>query len=220
MSSFGASWRLGMPGVVMVGITMFALGQSELPALAGNALRGMFVPIALWSLVLLPVLFAATGATRLLFVATMLVVGVSAFTGWVAMAGLGYRFTESTTASLSGHLYVHKQGAPFKKGDLVAFRWPGGATYPRGTVFIKRVVGVPGDAVRRDGSDFWVGSYHVGRAKPVSKAGVPLEPAGGGVIPEGHYFVATEHPDSLDSRYALTGNIPAQLVVGRAHELF
>lgn len=220
MTGISGSSRMPLPGVALLVVAAFAVGRSELPSLAGNALHGMWMPIALWSLVLLPAILAAAGASRVLFVATTSIVGATALLGWIATAGLGYRFTENVTPSLPGHLYVHRQGAPFGKGDLVAFRWGGGATYPRGTIFIKRVVGVPGDVLRRLDDDFWIGSHRVGRAKPVSKAGVALAPASEGVIPAGHYFVATDHPDSLDSRYAVTGNIAARMIVGRAHEVF
>ena len=129
-------------------------------------------------------------------------------------------FSINLTKSLPGTLYVIHKGSGFTKGDLIAYRWHGGATYPAGVTFIKRVVGVPGDTVKRAGTAFWVGGQYVGVAKPKSKAGVPLTPAAEGVIPAGEYFVATASPDSLDSRYALSGNIKEAAVIGRAYEIF
>ena len=124
------------------------------------------------------------------------------------------------TESLPGTLYVVVKGGEFRKGDVVAFRWNGGATYPAGVTFIKCVTGIPGDVVKRDGRRFWVGDEYVGVAKPVSRAGAPLEPAAGGVIADGEYFVSTPHPDSLDSRYALTGNVKRSAIIGRAYAIF
>lgn len=104
--------------------------------------------------------------------------------------------------------------------ELIAYRWHGGATYPAGTTFIKRVAGVAGDTVKRAGSAFWVNDQYIGTAKPFSKAGVPLQPAQEGVIGAGEYFVSTPNPNSLDSRYALTGNVKQAEVIGRAYEIF
>lgn len=129
-------------------------------------------------------------------------------------------YTFNLTNSLPGTLYVIHKGGEVKKGELIAYRWHGGATYPAGTTFIKRVAGVAGDTVKRAGSAFWVNDQYIGTAKPFSKAGVPLQPAQGGVIGAGEYFVSTPNPNSLDSRYALTGNVKQAEVIGRAYEIF
>jgi len=107
-----------------------------------------------------------------------------------------------------------------RRGDLVAFRWPGGGPYPAGLVFSKRVRGLPGDEVRAVGRVFFVNGRPVGRAKEVSATGEPLAVGPTGVIPAGHYYVAGAHPDSLDSRYALAGWIRREVLIGRAHVLF
>ena len=60
----------------------------------------------------------------------------------------------------------------------------------------------------------------VGTVKPVSREGEMLAPGPTGVLPEGRYYVAAPHPDSLDSRYALTGWIDATPIIGRAHAVF
>lgn len=146
--------------------------------------------------------------------------------GFFAAAALAWAstpyldFTINMTSSLPGTLYVVHKGGAFKKGDLIAYRWHGGATYPAGTTFIKRVEGIPGDTVKREGAVFWVNEHYIGWAKPKSRAGVPLTPAAGGAIAPGEYFVATPSVDSLDSRYALSGNIKAAAVIGRAYAIF
>lgn len=182
-------------------------------------MKGAIVVVLVWSLVAAPLAFALLRAPKQLFLGCSAAIGVLAVSLWIA-AGFGYRVTENMTASLNGHIYLHKVGAPFRRGDLIAYRWQGGATYPPGTIFIKRVVGVPGDEVRTDGRMFWIGERYIGFAKPVSRAGVPLTPAAGGTIPDGEYFVATGNPDSLDSRYALAGNVKRAQILGRAYELF
>ena len=147
--------------------------------------------------------------------------------GAVGLAGVGlwvstawFTYSVALTHSLPGHVYAIKRDAPVQKGDLVAFRWHGGATYPAGTTFIKVVMGGPGDVVKRAGNEFWVNGQYIGVAKPKSKAGVPLTPAEPGVIPEGQMFVDTPSPDSLDSRYALSGNVKNYEVIGKAYAIF
>ena len=129
-------------------------------------------------------------------------------------------YTINLTNSLPGTFYVIHKGGEAKKGDLIAYRWHGGATYPSGATFIKRVVGVAGDTVKREGNEFWVDGQYVGPAKLFSKYGAPLQPANGGVIAAGEYFVATPNPNSLDSRYAMTGNVKSVDVIGRTYEIF
>ncbi|WGS45740.1 S26 family signal peptidase [Burkholderia sp. JSH-S8] len=131
-----------------------------------------------------------------------------------------FDFSINLTQSLPGTLYVTLIGAPVKRGDLVAFYWRGGATYPQGVVFIKRVMGVAGDVVTVRNGAYFVNDTRIGVAKPRTRAGVPLAPARPGVIQPDSYFVATPHPDSLDSRYVLTGNVPRSAIQGRAYEIF
>ncbi len=124
------------------------------------------------------------------------------------------------TASLPATVLVVHKGARVGPGDLVAYRWRGGATYPAGALFIKQVVGGPGEVVWQEGLEYWVGAHRVGHAKPRSRAGTPLAPAPTGVIAADEWFVATPSPDSLDSRYAVSGNVRHDQVVGRAYALF
>jgi conjugal transfer pilin signal peptidase TrbI len=183
-------------------------------------MRGNVTLLFIWALALSPLLlslFRVPGRAYLLLCGVLSVVFAG---GLAAHLKYGYDIAENLSTSLPGHIYIYRVGEPFTKGDLIAFHWHGGATYPAGTVFIKPVVGVPGDVVRREGRKVWVGDHFVGIAKTHSLAGVPLTPAATGPIAAGNYFVATPNPDSLDSRYALTGNITQAAIIGRAHELF
>ena len=133
---------------------------------------------------------------------------------------LWFSVTLNMSHSLPGTLYVINKHSDVQRGDLAAYRWHGGAGYPRGTIFIKQVAGLPGDTVRRVDRAFWVDERVIGVAKPTSKAGRPLLPAAAGVIAPGDYFMATPSPDSLDSRYAVSGNIPLIDIIGKAYEIF
>lgn len=131
-----------------------------------------------------------------------------------------YAFGLNATHSLPGTLYLIERGALPQRGEHVAFRWAGGGPYPAGVTFIKVLAGQPGDTVARDGATFVVAGTALGQAKPTSRRGEPLEPGPTGTLPEGHYFVFAPHPDSLDSRYALTGWIAREQIIGRARAIF
>ncbi|KGE10476.1 peptidase S26 [Burkholderia gladioli] len=162
-------------------------------------------------------------ATRLAryrrFVRSMLALSLAAAIAWGLTPWYGLTFNMST--SLPGTLYfIRKRAFQPAIGDTIAFRWHGGATYPAGLTFIKHVAGVPGDVVRVVGREVWVNQTYIGYAKPLSLAGLPLFPTSPGVIPPGHYFVATPNPNSLDSRYAIAGTVPQSAIVGEAYEIF
>lgn len=136
-----------------------------------------------------------------------------------------FTLTINVSESLPGVIYLVQKGVKPQKGDLVAFRYAGGGPYDRGTLFLKRALGIPGSEVtaREVGngcSDFIVDMQPAGLAKPLSKGGMPLQHGPAGTIPPGHYFMSAPHPDSLDSRYALVGWVSESELVGRAISLF
>ena len=126
----------------------------------------------------------------------------------------------NASPSLPHRLYLIHKGAMPTRGDLVAFRWAGGGPYPAGVTFVKILEGAPGDTVTRVDRDFFVNGHAVGNAKPFSRAGIALEPGVSGILPAGRYYVRAPHPDSLDSRYALTGWITREQIIGQAYALF
>jgi conjugal transfer pilin signal peptidase TrbI len=131
-----------------------------------------------------------------------------------------YALGLNATHSLPGTLYLVERGVLPQRGEHVAFRWAGGGPYPAGVTFIKVLAGQPGDTVTRDGAIFVVAGTALGQAKPTSRRGEPLQPGPTGTLPEGRYFVFAPHPDSLDSRYALTGWIAREQIIGRARAIF
>jgi conjugal transfer pilin signal peptidase TrbI len=132
------------------------------------------------------------------------------------------RFT--LTESMPWHLVLVEKAPPapgsLKRGDLVAWRWPGGLIYPEGAVFLKVVKGLPGDQVLTFGRDFYVNGEYVGRAKAVSRLGQTLTANQPGTVPAGHYYLYAPHRDSLDSRYAATGYVAHERILGRAYGVF
>jgi len=131
-----------------------------------------------------------------------------------------YAFGLNASPSLPQRLFLIHKGERPQLGQYVAFRWPGGGPYPAGVTFVKMIVGMAGDRITRVGREFFVNGTAVGRAKTVSRRGVPLEPGPTGVLPAGRYYVRAPHPDSLDSRYRLTGWVLQAQIIGRAYALF
>ncbi len=114
---------------------------------------------------------------------------------------------------------IHKGELP-ARGQYVAFRWSGGDPYPAGVTFVKILAGVPGDTVTRVKRDFFLNGNFVGTAKTQSRSGVFLDLGPTGELSPGHYYVRAPHPDSLDSRYRLTGWVADSQIIGRAYALF
>ena len=143
---------------------------------------------------------------------------------WIAAAylafGRAYLIAFNLTDSLPGTLFLIERDTLPDRGELVAFRWQANWPYPKGSLFVKRLIGVPGSVVSAIGRDFFVDGFPVGRAKERARTGESLEIGSVGTIPEAHYYVSGEHPDSLDSRYRLTGWIARQQIVGTAHRIF
>lgn len=128
-------------------------------------------------------------------------------------------YTVNMTTSLPNWLFAIKRTEYPQKGDYIAFRAMGNGYYPDDAIFIKQVLGVQGDKVKRDGLRFYINDQPAVLAKTLSSQGDPLEPGPIGIIPEGHFFVATEHKDGFDSRYALIGWVSPDQILGRAEPL-
>ncbi len=146
------------------------------------------------------------------------VLSISGLLFWMAVSHfwvLGMNRSES----LPYHLVAIHKGEMPERGELVAF-YPGATSfYPAGVWFVKYLSGTPGDRVTRRGNVVYVNDREVARLKPAAKNGMPLFPGPTGVIPEGHYFVSTPHPDGFDSRYAEIGFVPQEKIIGKAYVL-
>lgn len=89
-----------------------------------------------------------------------------------------------STASLPIHVAFPETGRVFattpKRGDVVVFRWPG----DRSQVWVKRVIGLPGDHVELRGGQVWIN----GKAAAVKADGIgAAEDDSGGSEPAQRY---------------------------------
>ena len=140
------------------------------------------------------------------------------------------RLDINVTQSLPDHVFLTVKGwkADIRRGDYIAFRWQGGGPFPKGFHFVKIVAGIPGDVISVDEArGFWrraaddsVTGQFLGMAKTHSLKGEPLATGPVGTIPPGYYYVMAPHKDSLDSRYALTGWVREEAIIGKCFALF
>jgi len=131
-----------------------------------------------------------------------------------------YEFAYNLTPSLPYKAFLIKKGEPVGRGDLVAFKWRGGLGYERGALIIKKVAAAEGDVVVRTGREFSVNGDVVAKALERTSAGQPVQAAGGGLVPQGQFFVVATNTISLDSRYAKFGNVNKSEVIGRAYPIW
>ncbi len=142
-----------------------------------------------------------------------------AMVGYLAVTK-SYLLTINLTDSLPGTLFlIDKRSFP-QEGELLAFRWANDWPYPKGSIFVKRLSGMPGAIISARDRHYFVDGREIGFAKSLSRTGVSLKPGPVGVLPVGRYFVSADHPDSLDSRYALTGWVAEDQVIGQAYRIF
>jgi conjugal transfer pilin signal peptidase TrbI len=136
--------------------------------------------------------------------------------------------------------WLARSDGPYERGAYVAYRFVealGGRLRPPearereyvryGQLYLKRVLGVPGDRVEtrpvgdgRDGRvEILINGQPVGHTLGRDRLGRPIEPGPlPSPIPSGMYYVALSHPRSFDSRYI--GYVPEALIEGEVRFLW
>jgi conjugal transfer pilin signal peptidase TrbI len=130
--------------------------------------------------------------------------------------GYAVNITESLPQK---YFLVHFNQKPVV-GNFIIFKGPENLKLPKELTFTKQVMGRSGDVVTRNDRNFFINGKFVGRAKTHSLKGELLKVGPTGVIPEGHYYVATDHKDSFDSRYQDIGWISISQCIGIAYPLW
>lgn len=116
---------------------------------------------------------------------------------------------------------IDRQQKPMIEGDLVAFRSDPrmAPDIPVGTLIVKRIEGVPGDAINIGHSHLWIQGIVYELPYPHrEQLGLRALPEGTHlIVPDDHFWVMGDHPRSFDSRYI--GPISPEQIVGVAHAL-
>lgn len=97
-------------------------------------------------------------------------------------------------------------------GDIVAFPYQGNPS----EIYIKRVVGVPGDIVDLQGGQFLVNSYPLDDAFSHESVFAPGDVVFPITVEYGRFFVLGDNRNgSKDSRFASVGNVPEHDMMGK-----
>lgn len=144
-------------------------------------------------------------------------IGLLGMEALVEASGRHLAFSRSESAAPALYL-VSPLTRPLRRGDYVSLPTPPNP-YIDAQV-IKRVRGVAGDRIERDGPIIRINGAEVARVKPQGRRGETLTPIAVGLIPDGYVYLSGTHRDSFDSRYAEFGLVPVDLIEGAADALF
>lgn len=126
-------------------------------------------------------------------------------------------YNETPSVKHSFFFVIKHQNKP-KKGDYILFNATNNKYYKK--AFLKIVGGEKGDHVTRINNSYYINDNYIGDAKEYSLSGERLEFSSTGLIPEGKYFVFTNHKDSYDSRYKEIGWIDSSDIIGIAYPIY
>lgn len=123
------------------------------------------------------------------------------------------------TASLDHWAFLVDRRETPERGDFAFFVAPQSDLVTRyfgkhPPLFGKRVYGVGGDRVSRDGNLVRVNGRAIARLKRFAKTGEALTPGPIGIIPPGCFYMGSPHRDGLDSRYDAIGFVCRGQLVG------
>jgi conjugal transfer pilin signal peptidase TrbI len=114
--------------------------------------------------------------------------------------------------------WLTRNPSQLARGDFVVYRFEGeaGSFYPglARQPFFKIVGGLPGEVVAVDGQDVYVNGEWMGTAKSQAFDGRPLLSISPTVIPPAHFYAQGLAADSFDSRYASSGLVRFDQVIG------
>lgn len=152
------------------------------------------------------------------FIKWMMGIGIFLTLGALLIATT--QLLEVTSESLRGirYLLIYKSSS-FKRGDIVSIHGHH-PHYVGDHIFTKRIVGAPGDYIKRTKKGLEIKASHGAFTTTFpllqkTKEGQVLTPLSLQVIPEGYLFVVGDHLRSFDSRYEEFGLVPIDKVWGK-----
>ena len=163
-----------------------------------------------------------TKRVKIYIVLCLILGAVSVF--FINMFNDNYVLGLNTTKSLPGTLFIIDKNEAPSRGDFVGFNYKGHKDYyPKGTIFVKIMSGVPGDEVKVKASEcleYVVNNVSYGCIQEHSTYGKTLSIGPVGIIPKHYYAVQGTHVDSFDSRYGEVGWINDSETLGKAYRIF
>lgn len=125
----------------------------------------------------------------------------------------------NASPSLPNWAFWLDKSAPVTRGSLIFFEPPASDLVARHfgaepQMFGKRVLGMPGDVVSYQGMTVRINGQHVATRVARTRLGVPLTRGPEGAIPPGCFYVGTDHPRGLDSRYGAIGFVCRDRILG------
>lgn len=127
------------------------------------------------------------------------------------------------TSSLPYRLVWIEYGAQPGLGDLMVYRFEGRPFHNEdlsGIRFLKRVAGVAGDRITLSDREVAVSGRLIGPSQAVHSYRRVAEPHRRRTISSGAYFAQSDSVDFFDSRYAQSGLVRTDQVIGVAHVIF
>lgn len=122
-------------------------------------------------------------------------------------------FVLNYSDSLPHWAFLIDRGQEPQVGEMVFFVPPKNRFYG-GRPFVKTIAAGPGDRVTIKQKQLFINGETLCALLDAAKDGSPLHPGPTGVIPDGHYFLYSNHERSYDSRYSDIGWVPAERIIG------
>lgn len=145
----------------------------------------------------------------------LVVIGIlSALICWWVLANTQLHLC--LTPSLDGArilLFYKTPVYEIKRGDIVYIRGHE-YKYLGPQPYAKRVVGLSGDPIIHTKDGIKIGERTLSLIAKTSE-GQPLTPIAHDSVPQGYFFVAGDHPRSIDSRYEEFGLVPVRKIWGK-----
>ena len=130
-----------------------------------------------------------------------------------------HAFLLNASPSLPHWAFWLDRNAPITRGSLIFFEPVPSALVrrhfgARPQIFGKRVIGMPGDIVSHAGLDVFINGKKVATRITKTRLGIALARGPEGPIPDSCFYVGTNHPRGLDSRYGAIGFVCRGRILG------